>query len=52
MRLWALIERHWRKLIDVFGEIVDAYTMNESVKDETTVRMCMKEEPPYWTIKN
>ena len=25
--------------IDVFGEIVDAYTMNESVKDEITVRI-------------
>ncbi|WP_026726035.1 type I restriction endonuclease subunit R [Flavobacterium sasangense] len=25
--------------IDVFGEIIDAYTMNESVKDEITVRI-------------
>ena len=27
--------------LDVFGEVVDAYTMTESVKDEITVRICL-----------
>jgi type I restriction enzyme R subunit len=39
MRLWAFNWTSLTQTIDVFGEIVDAYTMNESVKDETTVRI-------------
>lgn len=38
--------------LDVFGEIVDSYTMNESVKDEITVRLVYEGRAAKVLLKN
>jgi len=38
--------------LDVFGEVVDAYTMNESVKDEITVRIVYEGRAAKVLLKN
>ncbi|MFP4664987.1 MAG: type I restriction endonuclease subunit R [Bacteroidales bacterium] len=38
--------------LDVFGEIVDAYTMNESVRDEITVRIVYEGRAAKVALKN
>ncbi len=38
--------------LDVFGEVVDAYTMNESVKDEITVRIVYEGRAAKVILKN
>ena len=38
--------------LDVFGKVVDAYTMTESVKDEITVRIVYEGRRQKWHLKN